>query len=93
MLLKKGACRHHQGWKDFFKPDENIPPNHSLNRKQKANVHHNRNEFIHDNLSVRLFLLPTVENPIPDRIEAIPNGKKQKYVVVAKHQNKYIYHV
>jgi hypothetical protein len=48
----------------------------------QAKVLCNMNNFVYDNLSVNLFLLSTVENPIPECIEAIPSENKAKYLGV-----------
>jgi len=46
------------------------------------------NDFIYDNLNVHLIVLSTIENPIPDRIEAIPSENKAKYQGVFLKENK-----
>jgi hypothetical protein len=77
----KGVCKHHRWWSDFSKPDDNLPKKRILNRSH-AKVLGNMNDFVFDNFNVRLILLSTIENPIPDHIEAIPSENKAKYLGV-----------
>ncbi len=72
----QGLCCYHHG-RTEFSADKYLPK--KMNRgKRSTKVNCNRNNFVYGNESAHLFLLSTIENPVPDDIEAIPSKKSRK---------------